>query len=153
MNTEIFRRYSWLIILVLLVLAGGFFFLYRLYQNDIKVLADFVTSYQKFDTAMSDYSVSLSDTIGEKAGAVLTELTTKADFRISSLIKNDGELMNQAREIADLARKELDSLKVYKGASISKNVDVVGLVKAYRELTSRRKAAYAHFQELAGMKD
>lgn len=51
-----------------------------------------------------------------KAGDALIELNIKASARLSSLIKNDAELMSKALEIADLSGKELDHLGAYKRA-------------------------------------
>jgi len=51
-----------------------------------------------------------------KAGDALIYLNTKAAARLSSLIKNDAELMSKALEIADLSGKELDNLRAYKRA-------------------------------------
>ncbi len=51
-----------------------------------------------------------------KAGDALIELNQNASARISSLIKNDGQLMSTALEIAGLSKKELDNLSAYKRA-------------------------------------
>jgi len=57
--------------------------------------------------------------------------------------------MSKMLEIADFSGKELDNLRAYKRAIQSKNADLDGLAKAYGELTSKRKTAYARFQGLA----
>jgi hypothetical protein len=153
MDMENIKKYKWLPIVVLVVSAGVFSFFCRFYHNDVKALENFLASYEKFDKAISDFSISKTGDLESKAGDALSELNTKATFRISSLIKNDAKLMDQAREIADLSGKELDSLRVYKGAIQSKNADLDGLAKEYGDLTSKRKAAYARFRELGGLKD
>ena len=130
------KKYKWLVILALVVLAGIFSFFIRLYHNDIKVLTDFSASYEKFDTTISDFSANKTDDLKSRATNALIELTAKANFRISSLIKNDPEIMNQARTVADFAGKELDAL-------------VNGPTKEYNDLTTQRKTTYAHFQELS----
>ena len=145
---DIIKQYQWLLIVALVVLAGVFFFLNRLYRNDVQALTDFSAAYQKFDKTIADFSVSSTDDLDSKTDEALVELTEKATVRLSSLIKNDAELMNQAREVADLSGRELASLKIYKGASRSKNADSDGLAKEYGDLTSKRKAAYARFRQL-----
>jgi hypothetical protein len=57
-----------------------------------------------------------TDDLERKAADVLIELNTKAAARLSSLIKNDAELMSKTLEIADLSGKELDNLNAYKRA-------------------------------------
>ena len=145
---EIIKKYKVLLVLVLVVIVGVFFFFSRLYHNDVKALENFVASYEKFDKAVSDFSISKTDDLESKAGDALIELKTKATFRISSLIKNDAELMDKAREIADLSGRELESLKAYKRAIQTKNADLDDLAKEYGDLTSKRKTAYARFQGL-----
>ena len=159
---EIIKKYKWLLILVLIALAGVFSFFYCFYYNDVKALTDFSDSYEKFDKAISDFSALVfasnlegapaTDNLERKADEALVELNTKASARLSSLIKNDAELMSTELEIADFSGKELDTLSAYKRAIRDKrDTDVDGLAKEYGELTSKRKAAYAHFQELAGL--
>ncbi len=151
---EILKKFKWLIILALVVLAGVFSFFYRFYHNDVKALADFSTSYKKFDKAVSDFFIGETDGLESKADNALVELKTKAvTFRLSSLIKNDAELMNKALEIAGFSGRELDNLRAYKRAIQSNNSDLEGLAKEYGDLTGKRKTAYARFQELVGLKD
>ncbi len=57
-----------------------------------------------------------TDDVENKARDALVELNTKSSVRISSLIKNDGELMSKELEIADYSKKELDTLSTYKKA-------------------------------------
>lgn len=153
MKEEIIKKYKWIPIIVLVVLVGVFFFFYRFYHNDVKALADFSVSYEKFDKTISDFSITKTGDFESKAGDALIELNTKATFRLSSLIKNDAELMDQAVEVADLSGRELDSLRVYNGAIQRKNADLDGLAKEYDNLKSKRKAAYVRFQKLAGLKE
>jgi hypothetical protein len=153
MNMKIIKKYRALLIIALVVVAGIFFFFYRFYHNDVKALADFSVSYEKFDKAISDFSINKTDDLESKAGDTLIKLNAKATFRLSSLIKNDAKLMDQALEVADLSGKELESLRAYKRAIQSKNADLDGLAKEYGDLTSKRKTAYARFQELSGLKD
>ena len=62
-----------------------------------------------------DY-LNKTDDLESKAGDAFIELNIKAAARLSSLIKNDGQLMSTALEIADLSKKELDNLSAYKKA-------------------------------------
>jgi hypothetical protein len=119
-----------------------------MYHNDIKALEGFLASYAIFDQAISDFSISKTADLESKASDALIELNTKATFRLSSLIKNDAELMDQALEVADHSGKELESLRAYKRAIQSKSSDLDGLAKEYGDLTRKRRAAYARFQGL-----
>ena len=148
MFTGISKEYKVLLILVLVVLVGAFLFFYRMYHKDVKALEDFLASYEKFDKAISDFSIGETDDLESKAGDALGEFTTKASVRISSLIKNDAKLMSTALEIADFSGKELATLSAYKRAIQSKNADLDGLAKEYGDLTSKRKTAYARFRGL-----
>jgi hypothetical protein len=151
---EIIKKYKAFLVLALVLLTGAFFFFYHFGHNDDQALSSFSASYEKFDKAISDLSTDETDGLESKARDALIELNTKAAaFRLSSLTKNDAELMNKAREIADLSGKELDSLRVYKRAIQSKSADLDGLAKKYGDLTSKRKTSRASFQELAGLKD
>ena len=148
MHMIIITKYKVLLVLALVVIVGVSFFFARIYHKDIKALEGFLASYETFDKAISDFSMSKTDDLESKAGDALIELNTKAIFRLSSLIKNDAELMDQALEVADLSGKELESLRAYKRAIQSKNSDLDGLAKEYGDLTSKRRAAYAGFQGL-----
>lgn len=150
MNMEIVKKLIWLPIVVLVVLASCCSFLFfRLYQRDVRALTGFTASYERYDKAIRDFSNSKNGDLESKADGSLIELKTKAAFRISSLIKNDKRLMDQAPVVADLSGRELESLKVYKAAIQHKDADLDGLAKEYRDLTRRRKTAYARFRELA----
>ncbi len=139
---EIIKRYRSFLIVVLIVITGIFFFFYQLYQKDIKVLADFVVSYKKFDKAITDFSVSLTDSSENKAEDAIRELDTKSTFRISSLIKNEKKVMVQVREISNLSKREFDSLKSYREAVQNKNADLERFAKEYADLTVKRRSAY-----------
>ncbi len=116
--------------------------------------AIFSTSFEKFDKAISDFFIDETDNLEGKAANALIELNTKAvSFRLSSLVKNDAELMTKALEIADFSGREMDNLKAYKQAIKSKNADSDGLANECGDLTGKRKTAYARFQKLAGLKD
>lgn len=164
------KKYIVLLALAMTVIAGAFLLFYRLYDKDVEELTDFLTSYKRFDKAISDFStpvfesnfegtpaldqfnkvysqitasmhdtrpngdrlawakeaISLNnnlldnlkktDDLEIKAGDALIELDTKASARISSLIKNDGQLMSTANEIADFSKKELNKLSACKRA-------------------------------------
>jgi len=145
---ENFKKYKVLLVLALVVIVGVFLFFSRIYHNNIKALEGFLASYVIFDQAISDFSISKTDDLENKAGDALIELNTKATFRLSSLIKNDAELMDQALEVADLSGKELERLRVYNRAIQSKSSDLDELAKEYGDLTGKRRAAYARFQGL-----
>jgi len=143
-------KYKWLLIFILIVAAGVLFFFFRMYHNDTGELKRFMASYERFDRAMSDLSMTGTDDSMSKAENAAADLNAKASLRLSSLIKNDAELMDQAREVADLARREIDSLRVYRVEALNKNTDVDRLAEESRVLTGKRKAAYARFREFGG---
>lgn len=144
------KKYKWAIILFLGVSAAVFFFIDHFYYGSIRKLVAFSASYDTFDKAISDLSVSKGDDLESQAVAALTELKTKAAFRISSLIKNDGDLMNQARQVADLSGSELASLEAYLRAIQNRNANLDEMAGEYSDLAGKRKAAFAHFRELCG---
>lgn len=59
MFIEIIKKYKVLLVLALVVLVGAFLLFYRFYHNDVKALEDFSASYEKFDRAISDFSISV----------------------------------------------------------------------------------------------
>lgn len=96
---EIIKKYKVVLVLALIVIVGVFSFFYRMHNNDIKALEDFLASYEKFDKAISDFSVPVftsnldlnkTDDLESEAGDALIELNHNASARISSLTKNDG---------------------------------------------------------------
>lgn len=159
---EIIKKYKVLFILVLVALIG-FFFIFRLHYHDVKTLEQFSAAYKNFDKAIADFSESVlaskfegtlaTDDLERKVDEACIELDTKASAKLSSLIKNDSELMSTTLKIADFSREELDALKAYKRAPADHNVNLDSLVKEFSDLKNKREAAYAHFKELAGLED
>jgi hypothetical protein len=160
---EIMKKYKALLFIPLIVVVGIFFFFYRMGKNDAKKLADFSVAYEKFDQATSAFykpvlastsgASPLTDGLERQADEAQAELKTKSSARISSLTKNDAELMRIALEIGDLSGKEVDILKAYKRAVVDKNAAMDPLIKELGDLTSKRQTDYARFLELAGLKD
>ena len=142
------KKYHILLICVFVIAVGGIFFFFRLYQHDMGALTDFVVSYTAYDTAVSDYSIRQMGDTESRADIALNKLTAKSAFTLSSLIKHEREAMTRAREVADLSRRELDSLKAYKQALRDAGPDADTLAKEYSGLSGNRKAAYAAFQAL-----
>ena len=152
-----------LMVIALIGAAGIFFFFFRMGQHDTKTLADFPAAYEAYDQAISGFSKAvLAFDLGSapatvelerKADEALVELNAKASERISSLTRHDAELMSSMQEIADLAKKEVDTLKATQRAAANKNADLDKLAKESVDLTKQRKTAYARFRELAGIKD
>lgn len=149
----IIKKYKVLLVLTPVVIVGTVFFFYRMYNNDVKALTDFSASYEKFNSAMSDFSSGQGDYLESKANNALVEFNKNAAFRLSSLIKNDSVIPPLALEIADFSGKELQSLKAYKSAVQNKNADLDKLAKQYSDMSNKRKAAYVRFQGFAGMAD
>ncbi|MGZ5514175.1 MAG: hypothetical protein ACXW2O_03570 [Candidatus Aminicenantales bacterium] len=149
---KIAKPTKWSLIFILVVAAGVLFFAIRMYQDDIKAIKGFMASYADFDKAISDLSLGGADDSENRAGNAVAGLSAKASLRLSSLIKNDAKLMDEAREVADLAQQELESLRTYKSAIQHENADVNELAEGSRILTEKRKMAYARFQELGGVR-
>ena len=143
-------KFKWLLVVILVVAAGVLFFFFRMYHNDVRALKGFMASYERFDRAVSTLSLTGTGDSVSKAGNAAADLNAKASLRLSSLIKNDAELMDQAREVADLARREIDSLRVYQSERENKTGDLDTSLEESRVLTGKRKVAYARFQELGG---
>ncbi len=152
------KKYWSLLFIPLILCAGIFFFFYRMGSNDTKALADFSAAYKNYDQAISAFSKSIfaaapvSDDVVQKADEAQAALKTKASARISSLTKNDGELMQVMLQIADLSGKELNAAAEYKNAVGDQSGDISRLANELSDLTNQRQAAYAHFLELAGLK-
>jgi len=149
---KIAKPTKWLLIFILVVAAGVLFFAIRMYQDDIKALKGFMASYEQFDKAISELSQSAAADFESRAGDAVAGLSAEASLRLSSLIKNDAKLMDQAREVADLAQKELESFRAYQRGIRQENADVEELAEGSRILTEKRKMAYARFQELGGVR-
>lgn len=130
-NGSIKRFRTWLILILVIVAAIAFFF-YRMYHSDVKSLNAFTASYENFDRAILDYAANKTTAAESTASAAVANLQTKSRMRISSLIKHDGELMSEARVIANLAKQEFDSVKA----------------NTADDFTAQRKSAYAYFQSL-----
>jgi hypothetical protein len=155
------KRYKALIAIALILAAGIFYFFYHFFDNDVKALTDFSAAYDKFDKAISGFSnavlasnpagEAVTDDLERKAGEALIELNTKANARISSLTKNDAELMKLTLEIGDISGKELDALSAYKKPIADQNSDLTRLAKELGDLTSKRQTDYVRFKEILGL--
>lgn len=143
------QKYKIPLALTFVVITGAFLFFSNLYHRDIGLLENFVASYEKFDTAISDFSTRRTNDSENNANGALIELKARATFRASSLIKNDRLIPPLVFEIADLSGKELDALAAYKKGSQGTTADLETLAEEYKNLTRERKAAYARFRGLA----
>jgi len=145
---EIINKYKWPLIAILIFIAGIFFLGYYFYHSDINKLENFIESYKKFDKAISDFSTNETLDLQNETENSLIDLGTKANFKISSLIKNDKVAMDTARQIADLSGQEFEALIAFKMEVKNNEADAQELAKHYNDLTSQRKAAYAAFLKL-----
>jgi hypothetical protein len=145
-----------IVILGLLVTVCVIFIFFRMYRDDIKALKGFMTSYEGFDKAISSYAGGGGfDALG-RAGEAMIELQGRSSLRLSSLIRNDAGLMEQARDVADLARREFEGLKAY--GTLARNGtsgpdDLArknALATEYAAIRDKRIASYVRFQEFAG---
>jgi hypothetical protein len=146
------KKNKWLMVAFLVAAVAAFVFLKRFYYDGVRSLEAFVGSCETYDRAVAGLSRTMTDDAENKARDALIDLRAKAGFRLSSLIKHDAELMNQAREVADVSGKELDALEAYRRAVQARNADS-DTVNAYRVLAGKREAAWARFRELGGLKD
>ena len=154
----IIKKNLWIVAVILLVLIGiSFFFVH--YHHDVNTLMDFSYSYEKFDKAISDYSISVfssnrdsrsvTNGLKVKANVALSELNRIASERISSLIKNDSEFMCTELKCADFASKELTALNSYENAIWdNRETEVDRIAKEISDLKKKRITSYAHFQNL-----
>jgi len=162
---ELIKRYKVLLILTVLALiaaAGVLLFIYHFHTSDVTALTDFSAAYDNFDQAVSDFSALVqapnaagaptSDGLEQKADAALSDLQTKASARISSITKNDAELMRITSEIGNLAAKELDALKEYQREAAGNNAVPDTLAQA-ADFKYQRQTDYAHFRELLGQNE
>jgi hypothetical protein len=147
------NKYKWPIILVIAAVAAGSYFYLHFYARGINALLIFSASYERFDRAISEFSLNRTDDLGRQAGEALSDLQARSTFRLSSLIRNDGALMDQAREIAGLARTECENLQAYSRASRTQAVGMDRLAEELSVLSEKRKAAFARFKELGGIKE
>ncbi len=158
------KKYTSLSVIALIIVAGiFFFFFYNMGTKDAKVLEDFPVAYKNYDQAISDFynavqasnpeNTSTTSNLEYKADETLIVLNTKASVRISSLTKNDADLMRVSLVITDLAGKELDTLKAYQSAVADKSNDIDRFAKEFADLRNQRQAAYTHYLELAGQKN
>ena len=127
------RTIAKLCLVAALVVVVGAAFMYRMWRDDMRVLAEFMASYEQFDQAVSEQT--------------LTELRSKSAMQISSLVKNDGSMMKAAREVSDLATNEVALMKASEDAHNDKE-KAAALEAQLRALQQQRKAAYANFQRL-----
>lgn len=131
------RRWTLIIVIILIVTGSGLFLGLRTYHGDIKELKRFLAAYDRFDTAMAERALRGQGDVTPDVLRALSDLQTYAGMRLSSLIRNDGELMAQAREVADLAQREVEGQPGRPGEESG-------------NLTEKRKASFARFIEFAG---
>src|SRR5689334_5742811 len=139
-------------ILVLLALIGGTgFLLYRFHQSDLKTLSEFSAACASFDEAIGALSDSAAGghAAGGRVEETLLDLKAKAArFNLSSLVEDDARLMEEAPRIADLSGREWAGLRAYETAVLGKSAGVDTLARTYREFAAQRKAAVARFHRL-----
>lgn len=154
------KKFLALLVVFLIGVAGVSFFFYHFGHNDTLALTEFSTAYQNYDRAYSDLSAvaftnsfegsPAYDDLEQTADQALEDLNLKASARISSLTRNDAEIMSLTRMIAELSGKELTALKAYHSAMADNDPELAQLSSELEDLHARRQAAYARFQELSG---
>lgn len=154
------KKYIPLLVIVLVGVIGILFLFFHFGHNDDKALTEFSTAYQIYDRAFSSLSATVFmfnyegsptyDDLEQIAEQALGELTLKASARISSITRNDGEIMSLTQEIAEISETELTALKSFQRAMVNKDPDIAQLSNELQGLTIKRRAAYARFQELSG---
>lgn len=149
---------KWIFLIALVLAAGAFLSFSRMYRNDIRELERFRSAYERLDAALS--GAVESDAGGDRsaAGDALAELQDAAAMRISSLIRNDAELMDEARAIAALSRQEIDTLGAFRAlpggpsTAPAEAAERARLSEQARTIREKRAAAYSRFLDLAGSK-
>ncbi len=151
------KSFKWMVVVILLVAAVALVLFVRMYRGDIKALHSFLASYEDFDRAIVAAVEGRDGPAGlGQAEKALTELQAKASMRLSSLIRNDGDLMVRARDVAALSRRELDRLRALDvrprdpGREPAGGANSEALSRAYDVLRDQRKSAFSRFMELAG---
>jgi hypothetical protein len=157
---KMMKKYIVLLVIALIGVIGIFFFFYYFGHKDDKALSEFSLAYQKYDRAISDLSSAVYmsnfegtptyDDLEQITDQALTVLKLKASAKISSLTKNDADIMSLTQEIADLSGKEFVALKAYQSAMADQGADMAQLSKELHDVTLKRQAAYTRFQELSG---
>lgn len=157
------RKYKALLVIAAIVVAGMCLIWVYFGVSDARATQDFTAAYKQYDQAVTSLSGSLfaanfgetgtSNNIERQADEALADLTRKASVRISSLTKNDGEMMKSSLEIADLAAKEIAALKEYRSALADGSADSGRFGTEFTDLQNQRKAAYHHYLDLAGVKE
>ncbi len=159
---KILKEYKFILLFAVLGVAGFFFFTYSYYHKDEQKLLDFMASYQAYDQAAARYTAAVVSSnppnaaagdSSQAAGQALADLRLKASARISSMIKHDGELMSAERQIAALSGQEMEALKACQQAAAGQGGNLSQLVKTAQDLADQRRAAYAHFRDLLGLKN
>lgn len=128
---------KWLIIVIFVAAGCGVYAFARMYREDIKELKAFLAAYDRFDAAMAEVVIRGRSDDVVSARKALSDLRTRGTMRLSSLIKNDGELMAQARQIAELAEREVPSREGSPGEEQIAQGE-------------KRRAAFARIEDLAG---
>jgi len=155
------KKYGRLLILGLVAAAGIFSLFFHMYRKDIRALEDFVAAYRRFDMIMATHPEGGRPSTRDEAAEAAARLQAKASLGLSSLIRNDAELMKLALEVADFSRQEVDALRALDVfcSSRSQNRDSAEaaeqakLEEAYEAIREKRSAAYARFWEFSGLKD
>lgn len=154
-HREMIMRNAWLALLLVPPALAGVCW-YRLGHADAKKLTDFSASYTAFDEAIGSYATtqmtskdpSPTDDGERRVDVALDDLDVKASARISSLTRNDAEIMRITREIADLSGKEFAAFRTYQRALVARDANAAELGKEYSDLSKQREAAFDSFLEL-----
>jgi hypothetical protein len=152
------KKYIIVVVVAFIGITAIFFFFYHFGTNDSKALTDFSVAYQNYDRAVSDLSTALFtsspgtttsvDELEHNADQALAVLNLKSSVRISSLTKNDAEIMRLMPEIAGLTAKELIALREYSRAIDDPAADPDKIAQQLDDLTTERKASYERFLQL-----
>jgi hypothetical protein len=143
-------------VVVVLAAAAGFLIFSHIYRVDMRALEGFVASCGRFDEVMPAEPGRNRPGGLDAEREALADVQARASLRLSSLIRNDNELMAQAREVADLAQREFESLRAYDAGLAAQTggrvveVQAEKLDREYVVLQVKRKAAFARFMELGG---
>ncbi len=105
------KKYQVLFALALVVCGAIFFFFCRMHHNDLKALEDFSASYEKFDKAISDFSIPVhaSNLEGPLALDQFNKIYSQITGSMQDTLSNDSRLA-LAKEAISLSNYLLDYL-------------------------------------------
>ncbi len=140
-----------ILLLFVFAVAGIGVVIYSFHHSDSAKLTDFSSAYERFDSAISTARADGSGKSDYMAASALDALIAGSEFRLSSFVEHDADLMVQAQLIADLAAEQLKTLKSCRKGAAGQNGDRDFLSGDYNKAAEATEDAYRRFQGLEGL--